>query len=509
MMTTILGISGSLRGARYGIGSQELASDLSSLSDLGQLREYLVGQNKLIVEDFLAAGRAQQLPFDQVYRSLRRLSGRRGLSNSETVLAAALWGARQEEATIDHLSLSAHFLSPGTVRDEALLRDKLSASDGIILASPVYFGDRGSLVQSLLEFIAADPDLREHVAGKAYGGIAVGAKRNGGQETTLIYQLLDTVNLGFLGVGDSSETAAQYGGTSVGGDVGTAVKDDYGLNTSISTGRRVARLAHLLTLGRGRAALRDRMRIAVWMLQRDRGDEGRRRFQTWAEQIERRHPEVSVRIFDVPTDRVARCIACDVCPTSVGPKEVYRCIISEDEDFFVQHHSELLDADAILVGAYSPSERANVVSVYQQFIERTRYLRRDDYVFTDVLTAPFVISEVEARQNLHLRILTSMLRHHTVMCHPLLGMVHRGEIINADSLQRESDRFVTMGRTLLVGRLLAGSGEALHYNPIGYQISAAKVAEDTQKGLHRDRADQVRAGFVEQRWTRLVPDSTK
>jgi hypothetical protein len=58
--------------------------------------------------------------------------------------------------------------------------------------------------------------------------------------------------------------------------------------------------------------------------------------------------------------------------------------VTSADDFFVKHHSELLDADAILVGAYCPEDRSTVKSVYQQFIERTRYLRRDNYAFEDL-----------------------------------------------------------------------------------------------------------------------------
>ncbi len=90
----------------------------------------------------------------------------------------------------------------------------------IIVSSPVYFGDRGSLVQSLFEFIESDPLLRQDMAGKIYGGLAVGAKRNGGQETTLIYQMLDMLDMGLLAVGNGHETTAQYGGTAKAGDVG-------------------------------------------------------------------------------------------------------------------------------------------------------------------------------------------------------------------------------------------------------------------------------------------------
>lgn len=504
----VLGVSGSLRGARHGVGSGELVADLAGIRHKTALGEYFTEQTRLIVEDFFASGRTDNRPFDETYNAFRKLPGRRGLSNTEVALAAALWGASQVGASIDHLSLSSHFLPIGTIRHENRLRSKLIAADAIVVSSPVYFGDRGSLVQSFIDYVAANPELRHHVVGKVYGGVAVGAKRNGGQETTLIYQLLDMANLGLLGVGDSSDTAAQYGGTVVAGDVGTAHKDQYGIDASISTGRRVATVAELLRLGRRAPALRDTFRIAVWILQRDREGTAQRMFEDWAEAIERRHPGTNIELVDVAAEPVVRCIACDICPTSIGPRESYRCIISDEADFFVRHHASLLQADAILVAGFSPQDRTNVVSVYQQFIERTRYLRRDDYVFSNVLTAPFVISELEARQNLHVRMMTSMVRHQTVLHHPLVGMLHDGALLNANSLQRESDRFVETGRTLLLGRLLAGSKDQ-QYRPIGYQISAAKSAADADQRLGRQSEERERAALVSQQRLAHVPSETE
>jgi hypothetical protein len=110
---------------------------------------------------------------------------------------------------------------------------------------------------------------------------------------------------------------------------------------------------------------------------------------------------VDVRIFDAVNDEVVRCLACEVCPTRLGEGREYRCIVTSADDFFVKHHGELLDADAILVAAYCPENHAKTKSVYQQFMERTRYLRRDNYVFEDLLVAPFVVGPVETGQNLH------------------------------------------------------------------------------------------------------------
>ena len=216
-MAKILGISASLRNGRFGAGSDALINEIKTIKTKEELYDYLGKQSKIRAEDFLAAGKEQGLAFDEIYTNLRKLSGDRGLSNSEASLVASLWGAVQEGAEIDHLPLASHFLPTGKIRNADLLKQKVLQSDGMILSTPVYFGDRSSLSQSFIEFLHADSDLREHIRDKVYAGLAVGAKRNGGQETTLIYQMLDMVNLNMLAVGNDHRTTAQYGGTTVGG----------------------------------------------------------------------------------------------------------------------------------------------------------------------------------------------------------------------------------------------------------------------------------------------------
>ncbi len=483
IMTTVLAISGSLRNARYGRGNDALVRELETLKDRTELVTWLRAQTQARLNDFKEAGREEQLPFDVIYQRLRRLRGVRGLSNSEALAAAALWAARQEGADIRYLSLASHFPMSGDPRDLDSLRAALIAADAIIISSPVYFGDRGSLTQSLIEFIAADPALQKACAGKVYAGLAVGAKRNGGQETTLIYQLLDMVNLDFLAVGNSSETTSQYGGTGVAGDVGTLHNDDEGIETSIGAGQRAARTAALLARGREAGQqLADRLRIQLWLLQDTTDGAGRRYFESWASEAMAADPGLDVKVLDVTQSRVTRCIACDICPIEVGPKEDYRCIIKASDDFFVQNHQVLTEADAVLLCAYSPSDRSQVVSAYQQFIERTRYLRRDNYVFSDLLMSPFVISEVSARQNLHLRMLTSAVRHHTVLHHPLIGLMHKGQILDENGLRERAASFIARARELTIGRYLGGLREDVVYQPKGYEISARKAAEDQALG---------------------------
>ena len=118
---------------------------------------------------------------------------------------------------------------------------KLEDAHGIIIGSPVYFGNVSSQVKMFMDRsrpLRADFKLKDKVA----GAIAVGASRNGGQETTItaIHQFLLIQDA--IIVGDGAPMA-HYGGAGVSGAAGVAAEDDMGLETSANLGKRVAELA--------------------------------------------------------------------------------------------------------------------------------------------------------------------------------------------------------------------------------------------------------------------------
>ena len=287
-----------------------------------------------------------------------------------------------------------------------------------------------------------------------------------------------------LGVGNDSATTAQYGGTAVAGDVGTLADDDYGIKTSIGTGHRIATVGKMLARAEGQV-VKDKVRVDVWLLQDTDDHRGRKMMERFAREIEDRVAEINIRINDYSNEEIHRCIACDLCPTSMAPTEVYRCIINAKTDLFKRRHRELLENDAILIAAYSPSDRSRFHSNYQRFIERTRYLRRDDYALGDRLVAPMVISEINSRQNLHVRTLTSFVRHHTVLHHPVIGMEYQGQILNWETMLEQGESFARNAIRLTAGRLMTAKDRAggSPYNPVGYVISAEKHRQNVAAGV--------------------------
>ncbi len=119
----------------------------------------------------------------------------------------------------------------------------LSKADGIIFASPVYFGTVSAQMKA---FMDRTRTLRRKsiLKDKVGGAIAVGASRNGGQETT-IRQIHNFYLIQEMIVVSDTKTA-HYGGTGVGGAPDDASKDEFGIETAKNLGTHVAELTKKL-----------------------------------------------------------------------------------------------------------------------------------------------------------------------------------------------------------------------------------------------------------------------
>ena len=363
MPVSIVGVSASLRNARSSMNSQTLMEEVRALTTRKNLDQYIQAQANIHIEQFKKAGRDADVPFDELYKNLRKMGGHRGLSNSEICLVAGLWGALEEGANIEHVSLIDYFPAEGSEVNTQALKAELRKADGIILSTPVYFGDRSSLSQRFIELIRSDDALCAELKGKLYAGISVGAKRNGGQETTLIYQMQDMLNIGFLAVGNDSDTTSQYGGTGHAGDIGTMPKDVYGLNTCVGTGKRITKVASILRHSKD-MDLTDLPKFGLWLLQDREGLFS----ELVGPLIDKLKGSCTVDSADILSKAVRPCIACDICPTHIDKDDEYRCIISRRDDGMKNLHEELLHPDILVPAVFSPINRDGLRSVYQQLI---------------------------------------------------------------------------------------------------------------------------------------------
>ena len=96
MKPKVLGIAASLRNARWGGGNKQLVDSLKSIDNKDELFEFLAVESELHLENFIKAGRRDGKNFDELYKNLKKNTGNKGLSNSETALSAALWRKRAQ-----------------------------------------------------------------------------------------------------------------------------------------------------------------------------------------------------------------------------------------------------------------------------------------------------------------------------------------------------------------------------------------------------------------------------
>jgi multimeric flavodoxin WrbA len=113
---------------------------------------------------------------------------------------------------------------------------------GIIVGTPVYFGNMSALCKAFLDrcmvFRKNNFALREKVG----GALAVGAVRNGGQETTIQSVLAALLCQEMIIVGDGRPTA-HTGATLLNNGKDDIGGDEFGTSTAKNLGRRVVEVA--------------------------------------------------------------------------------------------------------------------------------------------------------------------------------------------------------------------------------------------------------------------------
>ena len=414
------------------------------------------------------------------------------MSNSECVLIAALWEVSRLGIELDILSLKEFFEPDKKGNAPEKLIQKITDCDGILLSGPVYFGDRSSFVHDLIQILRDKKHFVQSDHCKFFVGITVGAKRNGGQETTLIYQLLDMVQLGFLGIGNDAQTTAQYGGTCHAGNIGTVADDEYGIWTARGAGRRIA---YLIKSFNSRKNFKDKIKVAFVLLQ-DAKNIGRDLIHELTGEF---NGQIIFDIIDVTRLNIKRCLACDFCPAHIDRDEKYKCCIGDGDDFHYIH-PRLLDHDVIIPVTVSTKNVSGKQSNYQLFMERTRYLRRGDYALSDVLVSPLVIEEVGVNEHMDVRMITSLIRHNTIISKPIIGNLYDGDILNKKAVFKDFADMIVRASRVGAARLASAADSDVNnslYNPIGYVLKSDNIIEEKRLAQRREminsRFERMRA----------------
>jgi len=136
---------------------------------------------------------------------------------------------------------------PGQQDDFRKLVPKLSDAQvaGIIIGTPVYFGNMTSLCKALLDRCIAFRKSNFALGNKVAGVLAVGGVRNGGQELTIQSVQAALLCQEMILVG-TARPSARTGATVWNDPAREIAKDEYGIGTAKDLGRRVAEVALMI-----------------------------------------------------------------------------------------------------------------------------------------------------------------------------------------------------------------------------------------------------------------------
>lgn len=126
--------------------------------------------------------------------------------------------------------------------------DAMVAADGLVVATPVYFGLPSDLFSS---FIMRTRVLRHQdfkLANRPVGVLATAARRSGGAETAILATWLPFVRNGCLVVGNGDGTC-QFGACGWAGSRGHILSDEWGMEQGYQVAERVFTIARLVQAG--------------------------------------------------------------------------------------------------------------------------------------------------------------------------------------------------------------------------------------------------------------------
>jgi len=382
------------------------------------------------------------------------------LSNSEILAAATMKGVYSKGADIEYFPLVVLFhhkessvldlrrrSSKENAVDELAYVDTLSIveekleelcakiveADGVILSTPVYFGDRSSVANKFLQVTARKTLLQN----KIFGVASVGAKRNGGQETCNIYSMIETLNQGALVVGNGPPTS-QYGGTAIGGNPGDVLGDESGIDTAFGVGMKVAHVSEMYSKEKHPAShVRIRVDILVTM------DTSERFLAKYLKDLTIRTakttPWVEFVIHELIDSTIYRCLGCTICPVPPGDSEkTTKCTIKDPEDCLEKLRESLRGSDCAIIAGLNILDYEKIIFRYQVLTERMRYIRRSNFELTDLLITGLCYNQFGATANsIHsIKTLTSYIRHNTTFYKPIDIFEYEGKVVNdgSDSL---------------------------------------------------------------------------
>ncbi len=401
------------------------------------------GKNDIITPNYAIKIIKSLKTESDLLNTLSEISSGKKLSNSEGALLAALYGAHQEGSDISLISLKKLFSSKQKVDSDVLkkLQKIISKSDGVCMSSPVYFGNSSSNVSKFIGSININQDIENtFFCGKIVGYMSAGARWNGGQMASNIFGLYDCLQQGALVVGDGPPSS-QAGGMIRGRHVGDIINDKDGLETCIKTGRRITQAVKII-----KSKEYEHTVCLVNLIVTDFIP--KYIISKLEDKISRlsniHYDTIYLSRYKINNDKV-----CTKCPSNIN--ESYGCIIDDD---MKEIHKKLLTADGIIVSGYF-SLNNNRLETFQTFIERTRYLRRDDYRLSNIPITVLQFEQIGTNNIFFIRCLPSFLKHNVIITGPtFIGYESpNGDLNSRFKLSEVLNKFIRYVKKIKNGRI--------------------------------------------------------
>lgn len=373
---------------------------------------------------------------------ISELGREKRVSNSEVAAFLAAFGAKREGCDVELFRLNEMIDERGTANDRCsdLISRLIGEAEGLIIATPLHFGNPSSYLMRFLQLLSTSQQFP--LSGKVVGHVTVGARRNGGQEAGNIFGLFECAQLGAVIVGDGPPFS-QSGGVMESRHAEDALKDLDGVQSCLRIGSRIVRALNVLKGGELRDTAKVRLAIITDSL------EAARFASENILPIVESNGKATGTVVNLEDYAIERCIGCSTCPIETASP--YRCIV---EDRMVELEPIVANADGIIVCLEA---RSSLWSSYawQTFIERSRYLRRDNYRFANK-----PITSIQYCRNLdvtpfHIRIIPPCFKHDMLFIGPTAN-VYEELVTRPATVQQLTTlvtKFVDVSSSAAVGRM--------------------------------------------------------
>ena len=386
------------------------------------------------------------------------------ISNSDGALISAFFGAKHFDCDFlsfnlrDIFNLSNKNLNKFS-RNKKLLIENIKKADGILISTPVYFGDCSSYVYELFNLInEEDKECYNIFNNKTVGILSSGAKRNGGQETTNIFTLFEFFRLGANIIGNGPPTS-QYGGTIWAGDKGAMAEDSLGIETAIGTGKKMGEILNILNPSNieklKKNSNNNHLNLALILPgEKLLFEKIKQEIKNFIEKIfnatfEKNRISLTLSYIDIEreNENIKRCLGCNECPPA---KNNFDCII---DDKIRNFREILLNSDSILFINYlRKTKDIDTWINFKVFFERTRHLRHNNFELTNKPVGIITVTDENyvSENNLsNVKFITYFLRHNTICIGPPAFAFLNSSLDLTDISDKSNELFYNSAKTML------------------------------------------------------------